>query len=99
MIRYEILEVFYHHHPLPQVRLLNNALRPVVYAFKQGAPLSEVELAPVDGLGDEIRSWILRDSTKQSTSVTESPQPQPHLQPIKEKESKASATEEDLYDF
>eukprot|EP01035_Chromulina_nebulosa_P022565 gene22565-29219_t len=61
------------------------------------APLSEVELTPVEGLGDEIRSWILRDSTRQSSSVADSPQPQP--QPVREKEIKASAAEDDLYDF
>mmetsp|Transcript_401 Transcript_401/g.582 ORF Transcript_401/g.582 Transcript_401/m.582 type:complete len:624 (+) Transcript_401:49-1920(+) len=33
-----------------------------------GAPLSEVDLTPVEGLGDEIRAWILKESSSTSHS-------------------------------
>lgn len=72
-----------------------------------GGPLSEVDLTPIEGLGDEIREWILKESSKPNEEVaavaTASPpkvQTSGHsLSPVKEKETKTSDANDDLYDF
>jgi hypothetical protein len=77
---------------------------------RTGAPLSEAELSPVEGLGDEIRAWILRESTGQNVDRADeeggaevatglTPTKTAHMSPIKEKETKNAAGDDDLYDF
>lgn len=68
-----------------------------------GAPLSEVDLKPIDGLADEIRGWLLNKSKGNSTGkvmeIPEEPPTKTATSSTSADTKNTSSAEDDIYDF